>query len=61
VLFKCNNSVAVQQKIMSPYSGVGLENIKKRLDLLYNDSYQLKIEELESEFKVLLKIPINED
>jgi Histidine kinase len=59
--FSCVNSLSVQNKITSPYSGVGLENIKKRLNLLYNNKFKLDINELESEFKVLLKIPLNDN
>ncbi len=59
--FSCVNSLSVQNKITNPYSGVGLDNIKKRLNLLYNNEYQLIIDELDSEFKVLLKIPTHEN
>lgn len=59
--FICVNSLSIQNKITNPYSGVGLENIKKRLNLLYNDRYRLKINELDNEFNVLLKIPTNEN
>lgn len=59
--FSCINSFSVQNKITNPYSGVGLENIKKRLNLLYNNEYQLIIDEFDSEFKVSLKIPMNEN
>jgi hypothetical protein len=59
--FICENSLSVQNKITNPYSGVGLENTKKRLDLLYNGKFQLEINELESEFKVHLKIPLYEN
>jgi LytS/YehU family sensor histidine kinase len=59
--FKCINSISVQNKITNDYSGVGLENIKKRLNLLYNSNYELVINELENEFNVYLKIPIDEN
>lgn len=59
--FSCINSLSVQNKITNPYSGVGLENIKKRLNLLYNDNYVLEINELEFEYKVYLKIPSNDN
>jgi hypothetical protein len=39
------------------HSGIGLENIKKRLDLLYEGKHQLIIDKTEMEFKVRLIIP----
>lgn len=40
------------------YSGIGLENIKKTLNLLYPNTHQLNIFDDEHNFKVNLKIPI---
>ncbi|RHJ83458.1 sensor histidine kinase [Parabacteroides sp. AM08-6] len=40
------------------HKGIGLENIKKRLRLLYNENYTLHIENKENEYQVLLIIPI---
>jgi hypothetical protein len=42
---------------MVQHVGIGLENIKKRLNLLYGDNYQLNIDNSNNEFKVRLKIP----
>ncbi len=39
--------------------GIGLENIKKRLDLLYKNDYTLKIENEDDFFKVDLKLNLN--
>lgn len=39
--------------------GIGLENIKKRLDLLYNNDYTLKVEDENNIFKVTLKLNLN--
>ena len=39
------------------HGGIGLENIKKRLDLLYKGQHQLIIESNDNEFKVRLIIP----
>ena len=38
--------------------GIGLENTKKRLQLLYNDRYTLEINNQEDDYRVLLIIPI---
>ena len=39
-------------------SGIGLDNIKKRLELLYKDDYKLSIEQIEGRFSVIpTKIP----
>ena len=59
--FRCNNSLSIKNNITNPYSGVGLENIKKRLNLLYGENYKLDIVELDTEYRVYLKIPVNEN
>jgi hypothetical protein len=40
------------------YSGIGLENIKKSLNLLYQQDYKLDISDKENEFEVNLTIPV---
>ena len=40
------------------YSGIGLENIKKSLNLLYEQDYILNISDKEQEFEVNLTIPV---
>lgn len=57
IVFRCQNSISVQNKITSPYSGVGLENIKKRLMLLYGNQYNLQIKETDTSYSVNLIIP----
>jgi sensor histidine kinase YesM len=44
-------------KSENQYGGFGLENIKKRLEMLYGKSHTLKIEKTKKEFKVDLIIP----
>ncbi len=39
-------------------SGVGLDNSKRRLDLLYKDRYELKMEQTEQSYQVLLTIEL---
>lgn len=59
--FKCINFLSVKNEIKNEYSGEGLDNIKKRLRLLYKNNYELDISEQDKEFKVYLKIPIDEN
>ena len=41
------------------YSGLGLKNIKRRLELLYQDQYCLNIMSTETEYIVNLTIPLS--
>lgn len=55
--FFCLNTINVfstQRK-----GGIGLVNSKQRLDLLYKDQYDLKIDENENVYTVKLKIPLS--
>jgi hypothetical protein len=56
--FTCDNSVMPAVKNHDRSSGVGLENIKKRLELAYPNRYSLKIGEDSRAFHVQLKIRI---
>jgi two-component system, LytTR family, sensor kinase len=47
-----------QNTIKSEVGGIGLLNVKKRLDLLFSDSYILDISEKNNRFDVHLSIPI---
>jgi len=47
----------VQEK-SSHYSGIGLTNIRKSLDLLFGKNYKYQIRETESEYEVYLRVPI---
>ena len=38
--------------------GIGLDNVRKRLDLVYEGNYNLKIEDNEDKYCVTLKIPV---
>jgi len=50
-----------QHKTEKKYSGIGLTNIKKSLDLLFQKEYSLLINETETEFEVQLTIPLYEN
>jgi hypothetical protein len=53
------HAVATRQPLQpNDHSGIGLNNLKKSLDLLYGTNYQLSITETDNEFTVLLTIPL---
>lgn len=54
--FDCVNSFFKAAKESGNESGIGLENLRKRLGLLFPDSHELEIETSESTFNVRIKI-----
>lgn len=55
--FKIENSSIYRS---NENTGIGLENIKKRLEMLYPNAYNLEIKENNSRFKIDLKIEMNQ-
>ncbi len=55
--FIIRNSISEIRKEEGP-SGIGIDNSRKRLDLIYGDLYTLKIDETSDEFTVNLKVPV---
>ena len=53
-----NSKHKIATKYQGEFSGIGLDNIKESLKLLYQDNFQLLIFDKESEFEVNLKIPL---
>jgi hypothetical protein len=49
-----------QNAIKGEAGGIGLLNVKRRLDLLFGDGYKLDITEKNNRFDVFLSIPINQ-
>ena len=56
LLFTCKNSKA--EKPNQEKGGVGLANVKKRLDLLYDNNYTLNIKDEADIYFVELKLPL---
>ena len=56
LLFQCNNSKA--DKPNEEKGGVGLANVKQRLNLIYGENYTLNIQESHETYKVELEIPL---
>jgi len=59
LLFVCRNSkhAATANK---KGTGIGLKNVKKRLDLLYGDQYQLNIDDSNDVYSVNLTLPLKQ-
>jgi LytS/YehU family sensor histidine kinase len=56
--FAIENSKDAVEKIKNMHSGIGLNNVKRRLELLYTDRHKLEIDNANNLFKVDLKIKI---
>ncbi len=57
-LLDISNTFKNKAVVDSKYSGVGLENIKKRLELQYNENYSLAEEKSEGIYYLKLEIPL---
>ncbi len=57
LLFCCKNSKPVLS-VSSKIGGLGLQNIRRRLELIYRDRYSLEITDNAKEYITNLKIPI---
>ncbi|MBB5636945.1 sensor histidine kinase YesM [Pedobacter cryoconitis] len=59
LIFTMENSSSVQQPRKGTSHGLGLENVRKRLGLLYPQQHELSIEKTNSLFKVALIIQLH--
>jgi hypothetical protein len=60
IIFECSNSIVSKgEDFLKSDSGIGLENVKKRLALLFPGKHNLKVFETESIFHVILQIEIS--
>jgi two-component system, LytTR family, sensor kinase len=59
IIFECNNSIGNKgEDLLKSDYGIGLENVRKRLLLLYPGHHELKIEESEASFNSTLQIDV---
>ena len=56
LVFTCRNSHIPQEE--DHEGGVGLQNVKRRLELLYGKKYSLKINNTPDEYNILLSLPL---
>jgi len=59
--FKMENSIPKITISKDKAGGIGIENVEKRLQLLYPDKYNLNITEKNGVYSVELKLELNED
>lgn len=57
--FRCKNSYLTQSNIESLDSGIGLENVRKRLELIYPNSHNLEIKANENLYSVNLVVDLS--
>ncbi len=58
LVFCCTNSLHGSSPAQA--HGLGLENVRKRLDLMYGEAYTLQIEQRPQEYAVMLQMPERE-
>ncbi|MCK7533096.1 MAG: sensor histidine kinase [Marinilabiliales bacterium] len=56
--FKVENNIPAGKAMIKETGGIGIENAKKRLQLIYRDRYDLQIHQSESTYSVFLKLQL---
>jgi two-component system LytT family sensor kinase len=56
-ILQVSNNIAIKMEVEGT-KGIGLQNVRKRLDILYENNYHLDINESPNQFTVLLKIKL---
>lgn len=58
LLFECRNSKSAKPNTEHKQGGVGLENVRRRLALIYGERHQLTIDDGEAEYVVRLSLTV---
>ena len=61
VVFECRNSIPTTKEAKNEKGGLGIDNVKKRLDLIYGNSAKLIISNTNKEYLVQLTMPLEID
>jgi len=61
VHFTCSNAYDHVARLTQPKSGLGLDLIRNRLELLYKENYQLKIDKTKERFIVTLTVKLHDN
>lgn len=59
LVFECCNNIKSETKTEKAYSGIGLRNTLRRLDLIYDGKYRYKVTKTARDYVVRLSIPVN--
>lgn len=57
LIFYCENTISVEEKPLE-MGGIGLKNLERRLELIYEDAAGLKIEKRQDRYCLELKLPL---
>lgn len=60
LVFQCVNSYQPSSNVESLSKGIGLDNVRKRLELMYPKNHHLDIQEDNGYYKVLLKLSLQQ-
>ncbi len=61
LIFTCNNTYQNMTNTNDLNKGIGLENVRSKLNLTYPDKHHLNIEKAHNQYNVLLKMNLNND
>ena len=56
IIFQVDNSIPSKKHNQDELGGIGLENAKRRLELIYSDNYDLIINDKKNSYSVILRI-----
>jgi two-component system LytT family sensor kinase len=59
--FYCSNAFDADDTLLQPHSGLGLELIKSRLNLLYPNKYEMDIDKSDTRFTVTLNVNLHDN
>ncbi|WPV68078.1 sensor histidine kinase [Chitinophaga sp. LS1] len=60
--FYCMNTATVKEHLSATYNstGIGLQNVRQRLELLYSNKYELTTKELDNKYYIYLNLILNQ-